>query len=373
MAASPALAAAAKAQAPKPATGAYSGALNNISSQETANAAVAARRQADAKAYAAYVMGQQGSIAAAAHTADQAALGQTMGVAGATLGAQLKLQQGLQAQRAAQGLPGDVPAQQQAGLVSDQQTHQALLGALAGSQAARGNTNAGKAGFLAAATNANLLANQRGIAGDAFNQQQQLEGQKTNILMTKTQSAMADRRAQQAALASAANAQLAHEDRLAALAQSGANAQLGATSRENVAAANASARATQGHLSRIASLKRAKITSTATGAGANVPPAQKAARQIRVQKLGDQVSSVAQLAHTLAGNGVSKQDVVTALTTPGSKQYVKDLNPAALHAALSVAFGKGGLNGKIHGPAAKYLQDTIDAMTNGTALPTYSG
>lgn len=305
MAASPALAAAAKAQAPKPATGAYSGALNNISSQETANAAVAARRQADAKQYAAYVMGQQGSIAAAAHTADQAALGQTMGVAGATLGAQLKLQHGLQAQRAAQGLPGDVPAQQQAGLVSDQQTHQALLSALAGSQAARGNTNAGKAGFLAAATNASLLANQRGIAGDAFNQQQQLEGQKTNILMTKTQSAMADRRAQQAAMASAANAQLAHEDRLAALAQSGANAQLGATSRENVAAANASARATQGHLSRIASLKRSKISAAAVGTPGHVTLAQTKLRNDSVKKAGDTLGRATTLLGQYKGAGVA--------------------------------------------------------------------
>src|SRR3954471_2334350 len=141
-------------QAARRATGAYSGALNNLSDQQARVQAVGARRQADADKYAAYVMGQQGAIAAAAHKQDQETLGLDAAVQKATLDSQLKIGGQLTAQRATAGATGPVPLQQFSGLVDDQQRAQALLGAVTQQQADKTNTNAGKAQFLQAAAQA---------------------------------------------------------------------------------------------------------------------------------------------------------------------------------------------------------------------------
>lgn len=189
--------------------GAYSAGLNNLSGLEQREHDVAARRQADAKQYAAYVLGKQGSIAAAAHQQDQKALLTQTGIQQIGAKSGLALQDTLQKQRAAQGIEGAVPAQQLVAPVDSQQRNNAILTAIMGRTADQMNTNQGKAGFLAAAAQAGMQANQRAIAGQEFENVSKIQGQKTELLARKTDQALESKRAQQAAAADMYGADLA--------------------------------------------------------------------------------------------------------------------------------------------------------------------
>lgn len=280
--------AAAVQQTAKRYSGAYSGALNSNADAENRAHAVAARRQADADKYAAFVMGQQGAVAAAAHRQDQQTLALDGATQAATLNSQLKLQAGLGAGRQQQGITGPVPLQQSAGLVNDQQAGQALMGAVTQQQADKTNTNAGKAAFLQAAAQASLLANKRAIAGDEYNQVSDIQRERTGLLTTRTESAQADKRAAASAAADAANAQLAHEDRLAALDNSKSIANDNRQAASDNLNTRLDAAATQGHRNRVVRLKTAAVTAAA---GGYVNPKEQQRRNQAVSASGTSIAN----------------------------------------------------------------------------------
>lgn len=226
------------AQAAAKYTGAFSGALNELDAASQRNRDVAARRQADNAKYQAYVLGQQGSIAAAGQAADDKAIQQSGMVQAATAGFTGAIGKGMQSARAAQGIGGGVPLQQLAGPADDATRLQGVLGAGTQQLADRANTNRGKAGFLAAAAQAALLANQRAIAGDEFQNESSIRRDKVDVLNQRTQSKITDRRqaASDAAAAQAAQAAAASDAADRASRESIAAASIG--SRENIASAN---------------------------------------------------------------------------------------------------------------------------------------
>lgn len=359
--AAPAHKAAPVQQAARRETGAYSGALNNLSDQQARVQAVGARRQADADKYAAYVMGQQGAIAAAAHKQDQQTLGLDMAVQKATLDSQLKIGGQLTAQRAAAGGTGPVPLQQFSGLVDDQQRSQALLGAVTQQQADKTNTNAGKAGFLQAAAQAGLLANKRAIAGDQYNQESDIGRQRTDVLMRRTESAQADKRASASAAASAASAQLAHEDRMAALSQSAANADANRANSNAQLGARLDAQATQGRANR-----RVRLKTAATGAAAMgyVTPAEQKRRNTQVKATKTQVSSAQRTVdqNRAAAKALGQKYTPEAARYDLEQALGKNAPQEVVDYALAHGFGrKAGVTKKGQPSAAarftKYLND----------------
>ncbi len=278
----PAVAAAAQ----KRYSGAYSGALNNLDDAEQRVAAVARRRQQDAQQYAAYVLGQQGSIAAASAAADQKSLDQHGAIQQAALQGSQALQQSLQDRRneaagvgrgtnAGGGGPTPVPAQQLSGLVDEQTRTQQLLAASGTQQADAANTNQGRAVFLAAAAKQQLAANQRAIAGDEFEQTSGIRREKTGVLSAKTESTQADKRAAGAAAASIAEAQMraqaAADDRASREAIS-SNSLL---TRREIAGAQIENAQLQGRANRRTRIKTAGITAAA---GGYVTPAERRRR-----------------------------------------------------------------------------------------------
>lgn len=246
-------------------TGAFSGALNNLSEQEQRVADVASRRRADAERYTAFVMGQQGTVAAAAASADQQALANIQSVQGATQSNMMAIQGGMQSQRAAQGLDGSVPYQQLAGVVDDQNRTQMLLGAAGTKQAVLGNANRGRAQFLQAAALANMNAHQRAISGEEFEQQSAIGREKTGVLTMKTQENLASRRAAAAAQADIESAQIGAESDAADRASRESIAGAGLASRESIAAANRENSALQGRANRRARLKAARAKGSKGG------------------------------------------------------------------------------------------------------------
>lgn len=374
-AANPAIAAAAKQY-----SGAYSGALNNVSDQERRVRDVGARRQNDAKLYAAWVMGKQGAIQAASQAADDKSLQQHVGLQAATAIAQQRLQAGLQTQRDAQagagvgiqgnplaqagmgspygggpgagaavpgGGAGAVPAQQLSPVVDAQTRTQSLLGNVGQQQADRANTNRGKAGFLAAAAQAQLAATQRGIEGDTFNQLTTLGGQKTDLLSRRTDAAMADRRARDAAASDAANAQLAHEDRLAAIQNTAAIAGSNQDLRRELSANELGVRQREGRANR-----RVRLKTSATGAAAlgYVSPADQRRRNTALRKVDTGTE---------------------AALTELKRQY--DASPKAGPDAFTVDDARFVLGKKFKGLAPEVQDYVITRMFGGTKAKTKKG
>ncbi len=288
-------------------SGAYSGALNNLDDAEQRVAAVARRRQQDAQQYAAYVLGQQGSIAAASAAADQKSLDQHGAIQQAALQGSQALQQSLQDRRneaagvgrgtnAGGGGPTPVPAQQLSGLVDEQTRTQQLLAASGGQQADAANTNQGRAAFLAAAAKQQLAANQRAIAGDEFDQTSGIRREKTGVLSAKTESTQADKRAAGAAAASIVEAQMraqaAADDRASREAIS-SNSLL---SRKEIAAAQISNAQLQGRANRRTRIKTAGITAAA---GGYVTPAERRRRNVAISNVKDNLERATQRAGQL--------------------------------------------------------------------------
>lgn len=343
----PAAPAAAVQQSAKRYSGAYSGALNSNADAENRAHAVAARRQADADKYAAFVMGQQGSVAAAAHRQDQQTLALDTATQGATLNSQLKLQQGLGDARAAQGINGPVPLQQRVGLVDDQQAGQALMGAVTQQQADKTNTNAGKAQFLQAAAQASLLANKRAIAGGEYKQVSDIQRERTGLLTTRTESAQADKRAAAQAASDAASAQLAHEDRMAALDNS---ASIAADNRANSNLqldARLRSDATQGRANRRVRLKTAATTAAA---GGFVTPTEQRRRTNLERATSSQVDSgkarADQLRQAAATTGIAlTPDLLRHALTKDDPKMPKEVQDYILAGAFGRKAGvtkKGG-------------------------------
>lgn len=306
-------------------TGAYSGALNNLSEAEQRVHDVAARRSSDADQYQAYVLGKQGSIASAAQAADDKALADTGRVQAQTTAAQLAVQQGLQTSRAANGVAGAVPAQQLSG-VSDQQLRtQALLGAARSQQADSANTNRGKAGFLAAAANAALLANKRAIAGDEFQQADAIGREKTGILVQKTEGARADKNAAAAAAADVARAQIAADQSAADRSSREAIASNSAATQADIANARINAAASEGVANRSTRVRTAEISAQGGSLGGYVKPAELRRRRTAVSTVESQYDKGSARARTVS---------------EGSKALGKPLTPALIRHALDRDFPK---------------------------------
>lgn len=216
-------------------TGLMAAPLNELSDAEQRAHDIAARRQSDAGQYAAFVMGQQGSIQAAAVANDERALAQTHAIQTAGAGANASGLAALQRAREAQGIGGAVPSQQLGGVVDEQSRNNLLFASAAQRQADTTNTNRGKADFLKAAAQAQLMANQRGIAGDEFNQTSEIRREKVGLLGQRDQIA-AETEAQVAAAAEKARADIT-EARIRA-SENAANR----SSREGIASENAQLR-----------------------------------------------------------------------------------------------------------------------------------
>lgn len=306
-------AAPAVAEAARRNVGAFSGALNNLDDQQQRVNDVAARRSSDAAEYAAYVMGQQGTVAAAAAKADQQALANIQSVQGATQANLESIQGGLAGARAAQGISGAVPSQQLAPVAGEATRIQQLLGAAGTQQAVIGNANVGRAQFLTAAAQANMLAHQRSIAGDAFNQTSEIGAKKTDVLMTKTQEALATKRAQQAAAAEIASAQIDAQNDAADRASREAIAADRTGASRDIAGARIASSERQGSLSRQARLKQTRIQANARikGSKKGETPAQKAKRE----QQGVDVRTAGADANTLINAQIPVRDPKTGKPT----------------------------------------------------------
>lgn len=367
-------AAPALADAAKRFTGAYSGSLNNISDAEQRVRDVAARRTADADKYQAYVLGKQGSIAAAAGQADDKALAQTQGVARAALGGTLALQAGLQTQRDVQGgagvaggplqgragtgaglgvgpgaggqpqsTEGRVPAQQLTGLVDSGTRAQMLLSGLAQQSADKANTNRGKAGFLAAAAQDSMMANKRAIAGQEFEQLDILGREKTGVLNARTENAQANSRAKQAAAASIAEAQIRASEQAADRASRESIASGGYDLRRQLNESDQSFDARQKAADRASREGIAKAGRRAGARGKNgskpISPAEQRARDGDANKLRNQTASATAIARNLArpvkGEADATDDEIRAVIS----KELPGVAAEALEAAIANARG----------------------------------
>lgn len=362
--ASPAAHAPAAQAAVKKYQGAYSGALNNLSEQQQRVRDVEARRQRDADQYAAFVMGAQGNIAAAAQRADQQNLAQTVAVQGNTLGRQLMLQKGLQSQRAAAGGDGLVPNQQFSGLVDDQQRTQALLGAVSQQASDTANTNRGKAGFLQAAAQAGLMANKRAIAGDAFNQESEIANQKTGILTQRTESIKNDKRAAAQAEATAAAAAQDHADRMASLENAAAIAQGSQNTQRDIAGARIASAEKQGGLNRRVRLKTAATTAAA---GGYATPAEHRRRNTALKSIDTSIDQGKQRAAQLSGAAAKTGIVLTpALLRHALLKDNPKMSTEEQDYVLAATFGhKAGVSKKGGPTAAARLQALKNKIQRG--------
>lgn len=335
------------AEAAKQYTGAFSGALNNISEQEQRVRDVAARRQADADKFAAWTLGKQGSLATQAAQADAAAQQQAGNIQAATAQFQGQTLGQLQTQRAAQGIEGDVPSQQFAPIASEDTRTQALLGSARTAMSDSAQTFQGRQGFLAAAANEQLLANKRAIAGDAFDQTSVLGREKTGIMVEKTKSAKDDKRAEQAAAASVAQAQI-----------EAANDAADRQSRESIAAANIQLRqsegesdrdfkARQGRANRKASLSRARISASAPD---KVSQTEQRRRKNAVSDVQDTYSEASGLAKQLKNSKIKGQDGKPITLTPASldaalRDEYPDMPKEARNLIVAQTFKPGKVGG----------------------------
>lgn len=297
-------------------TGAFSGALNNLDEQEQRVHDVASRRRADAEKYAAYVMGQQGTVAAAAATADQQAFDNIRNVQASTQYGLMEIQGNLSKQREAQGLGGPVPAQQLAGVVGDATRAQQLLGAAGTQQAVVGNANKGRAQFLAAAAQANMLAHQRAISGDEFEQSSAIGREKTGVLTTKTQETLASKRAAQAAAADVASAEIAAQSDAADRASRESIASSRNATSAEIANARISSSEQEGRKGRQARLKQARIGAASRATAASKTSAKaSAADKRRATEDGVKVRTAGADARTLINSQIPVRDPKTGKPT----------------------------------------------------------
>jgi hypothetical protein len=344
--------AAAKAPARKPAahaavkaaakryTGPLADSLNELSDAEQRAHDVAARRQDDAKAYASFVMGQQGAIQGAAVAADQRALQQTVGLQAAGAASNAQGLGALERARAAQGIAGPVPSQQLAGVIDAQTRGNDLSAASSQNLADTANSNQGKAGFLKAAAQAALMANQRGIAGDEFNQTSAIRREKVGVLSQRDQMAA---QASSDAAKIAADQAIA-EARLNSDAQDRASreniADAGLQTRSDIAAAGRAEQEKQGRANRRVRLKTSSIGAAALG---YVAPAEQKRRNTAVSKLNTtRDAAVADAKQIVTAGGLTDPNDVRAYLNKHYKGAPKEAIDYAIAAALRRRSGMKG-------------------------------
>ncbi len=346
-------------------TGAFSGALNNLSEQEQRVADVANRRRADTERYSAYVMGQQGTIAAAAAQADQQALKNVQSVQGAAHANIQSLQTQQAAQNEAQGV-GAPTAQMRAGLVDDANRTQMMLGAAGTRQATVGNANVGRAQFLQAAALANMNAHKRAISGEEFEQQSAIGREKTGVLTMKTQESLASKRAQQAAAAEIESARIDAdtdaENRASRERIAGANI----SSRERLTEAQIANSALQGRANRRLRRKEA----AAGGKGGGISPSEQRQRGDSARGLIDAAAQATGRARDLARSREAV-DKNTGLVIEGERRPGKTptqvrarlyedypgISAAAVEAAIDAAFPTYGTPAQRKKRRARFEQE----------------
>lgn len=337
-------------------TGMMAAPLNELSAAEQRVRDVGARRQADAKQYAAYVMGQQGSIQAASTLNDERALAQTVAVQGAAAGANAKGLAALAAARQAQGISGPVPAQQLGGVVDEQARSNLLLASSSQRMADRTDTNRGKAGFLAAAAQQQMMANQRAIAGDEFNQTSSIRREKVGLLGQRDQMKAEQQNAKAAAAADIMEAQIRAAESAADRSSRESIANTQASSREAVAGANIELRrqlnesdqafdARQGRANRRV---RLATSNTAAKAAGYVSPADQRRRNNAVAKLETAREDAVTNAKNAASVGVTNPTEMRAYLVGKMKGAPTEV----IDYAMASALGKRAGVTKPKGPSA---------------------
>ncbi len=330
------------AAAPRPAaqraaveqyTGVMAAPLNELSSAEQRARDVAARRQSDAQQYAAYVMGQQGSIQAAAVKQDQAAAKAHAGIQTGTNAANMQLQAGLQAQRAAQGLTGAVPAQQLAGTVDAAQRTNTILGGMGQHLNTQADANQGRAAFLKVAAQQQLMANQRAIAGDEFNQVSDIRREKVGLLSQKEQLIAQQQQAEAAAAADIAEAEMRANDAAADRASRETIAAGATDTRRDIASAQLSNAQLQGRANRRVRLKAAEMGARANG---YVSPADQRRRNTSVSKAEDMRAEAVRHAREAVKVGSRTPQEVNGYLDA----MLKNLPPEVRNYALAAALGR---------------------------------
>lgn len=367
MAANPAMKTAAKRH-----TGVMAAPLNELQNAETRVRDTAARRQSDALQYNAFVLGQQGKLAAAAQQADRGAVQGTAAIQGMSAAANQGAQQRLQAARAAQGIGGAVPSQQMAGLVDDQQRSNLLMAATTQRAHDQANTNTGKAGFLAAAAQASHQAQTRAIAGQEFEQTSGIRREKVGLLGQKEQIIAQQRAAEEAARAEIARAQIEAEQRAADRASREAIA----SGNNAVAMAGVEARQMEGESDRAFQARqrsldrrvRLRTSTTAAKALGYVDPKERKARGqavSQVQSQRDAAVAAAKLAVKHSKSARSPEGLRSFLSTePALKGAPREVVEYAMAAALR---GRARVSSKGGKSAARRYYEYENRVRRGLA------
>jgi hypothetical protein len=344
--------------------GAYAAPIANLDQAEQAARDVAARRQADNQAHAAWVLGQQGKLAAIGQANDQRAAAATAGVQAGTLHGNQQLMGGMQAARQAQGIQGPVPSQQLAGLSDDAARQNLILGAATQRGVDRANTNAGKAGFVSAAALANMNAQSRAIAGDEFQQVQGIRREKTGLLADEANATMQQRAAETAAKADIAKAEIAAAARDA-----------DRSSRENIANAQIDARRMEGETDREFQARqnranrrvRLKTAATTAAASGYVAPAEQKRRNTTVLHTEQARNKAVGLlrdykaAAKASGHSYTVEDAKYDI-----EQDLKGAPQAVVDYALAAAFGhKAGVTAKGGKSAAARYYEYVNRIKRG--------
>lgn len=318
--------------------GVLSGALNQIDDASQRNRDVAARRTADNAKYNAYVLGKQGALAQAGQSADDKALAQSLAVQAATNSFTGGVGKGLQSQRAAQGVSGPVPWQQLAAPAGQAVKSQQQLGAGSQQLADRANTNRGKAGFLAAAAQATMAANERGIAGDAYKNESELRREKVGLLSQRDAILAQQKAAEEAARAEIVKAQIAAQESAADrasrenIAYSGDQTQLaGYQSTADSAAADRALRYDQGSKNRQSANARARLSSKSKG---GVSQSEQRRRATALSSLRDSRAEAQDTARYLVKQGVTTPSEMRAALT--RQKFPK----VSVDYAVAAAFGR---------------------------------
>lgn len=341
-------------------TGVMAAPLNELSDAEQRAHDVAARRQADAQQYASYVMGQQGAIQAAAIKQDQANMRAHQGIQTGTVAANMQLQGALQQQRAAQGIAGAVPAQQLNPLVDESVRTNTILGGMGQHLNTRADVNQGRAAFLKAAAQAQMMANQRGIAGDEFNQVSDIRREKVGVLGQREQVISSERQAAAQAAADVQEAKIRADEQAADRASRESIAQNAVGTRRDIASAQLQNSALQGRANRRVRLKTAALGARAQG---YVSPADKRRRATSVRKAETQRGAAVELAtQAVKLGGVTNPRDVRAYLNSKMKGLPPEIQDYALAAALK---RRAGVTRKGQPSAARRYYDMLRRIQSG--------
>lgn len=328
--------------------GPYSDVLNSLDKSARAARDVAGRRQRDNEAYTAWQQSQQSKLGAAALGSDQAAARANLASQIAAMAGTAKTQSYLAEQRAERtdlATTGSGNATQ--GLGQDAALTQALIAGASQQQASAARSSQQKAGFLQAAVAAAGQANSARIAGESSKELSGIEADKRTVLT--------QRESDRAAAATAA------ADREQKAADAAANRDLAASriaSSENIAAANIAARAQQGHLSRVAAGKRAKLGGAAGGVSASETRQRANDARTLTHTFEALKSAASSLKGTKTPYSAAKQQMLVLYPDLAS-------NSTALNAALSAIYDPKAKGGKPRGKAYTDYKSELSNLRKG--------